>query len=132
MGAVNDPLLWSLAETARQLGGVSTRTVRRLLDRGDLSPGRVGRRLMVRADSVRAYVDRATTGSDNWPGAGPDVQEESTCQRADNNGIRTAFTVAPTPRTGGRRTSTQAAKELDALLAPKTAGKPRRFSPSSA
>lgn len=29
-------LLWDLTETARQLGGVSVRTVRRLIERGEL------------------------------------------------------------------------------------------------
>ena len=33
---MNDPLLWNLDEAARQLGDVSTRTVRRMLERGEL------------------------------------------------------------------------------------------------
>ena len=37
-------LLWNLDETARQLGGVSTRTVRRLLQRGELPTVRIGAR----------------------------------------------------------------------------------------
>ena len=50
---MTDTLLWSLEEAARQLGGVSTRTVRRLLEAGEIEPRRVGRRLLVCAASVR-------------------------------------------------------------------------------
>jgi len=45
---MTDPLLWDLSETARQLGGVSTRTVQRLIGAGEINARRVGRRLMVR------------------------------------------------------------------------------------
>lgn len=31
-----DALLWDLQETARQLGGISIRTLRRMLDAGEL------------------------------------------------------------------------------------------------
>lgn len=52
-------LLWSLEETAHQLGDVSKSTVRRLIHQGELSSCRVGLRLLrIPADSVRAYVER--------------------------------------------------------------------------
>ena len=48
-----DTLLWDLTETARQLGGVSTRTVRRLLQRGEIQAHRVGRRLLISRKCAR-------------------------------------------------------------------------------
>lgn len=53
---MTETLLWDLAETARQLGGVSERSVRRLIDRGELPKVRVGRRLLLPSAAVRAYV----------------------------------------------------------------------------
>jgi excisionase family DNA binding protein len=107
---MNDTLLWDLAETARQLGGVSTRTVRRLLDRGDIEPRRVGRRLLVTAESVRAYVDDSNTASDNRPCAGLASQTEESAK------TKTGSTVVPIRRTGGLRIPTDAASELAARL----------------
>jgi excisionase family DNA binding protein len=77
--AVTDTLLWSLEEAARQLGGISTRTVRRLVAVGEIEPRRVGRRLLVSAASVRDFVDRLGSKAQNWQSAGRDVQEGSTC-----------------------------------------------------
>ena len=51
-------LLWNLEEAARQLGGVSPRTVRRLLERGELPTVRIGTRLLIPAESVRDWIDR--------------------------------------------------------------------------
>ena len=112
---MNDVLLWDLDETARQLGGVSTRTVRRMLDEGLIESRKVGRRLLVRVASVRAYVDEVNSASDNRPGAGPDVREDSTCH-----------TSARIPPFGGCPSPIQAARELDDLLEPPTARKPKR------
>ena len=106
---MTETLLWDLAETARQLGGVSPRTVRRLIDQGVIARVRIGRRVLVRAASVREHLDRASTPSDNPHRAGPDVREPSTC-RID----------AATARSGGSVTPMQAANELAALLGLKT------------
>lgn len=113
-----EPLLWSLDEAARQLGGVSTRTVRRLIDRRQLAVVRIGRTVRVEVASVRAYVERSMRPAHNLTCAGPNVpyKGEGTCRSANRGGIRTASTNVPTLRTTGRRTSTQAARELDALL----------------
>ncbi|WP_363168551.1 helix-turn-helix domain-containing protein [uncultured Lamprocystis sp.] len=54
---MTDPLLVDLAECARQLGQVSTRTVRRLIDANSIRSVRVGRRLMVTMESLREYVN---------------------------------------------------------------------------
>ena len=44
---MSDELLWDLNETARQLGSVSTRTVQRLIKRGELRSVQVLRRVKV-------------------------------------------------------------------------------------
>lgn len=52
----DDPLLWNVRETLRQLGGISRRTLERL----PLAPVHIGSRVMYRPDEVRAYIrDRA-------------------------------------------------------------------------
>jgi len=48
-------------QAAAALGRVSRRTIARLVDRGELSRVRVGRRVMVDARSVQALVDRGGT-----------------------------------------------------------------------
>ncbi len=58
---MNETLLWDLAETARQLGGVSTRTVRRLVQQQKIAGARVRSCVMVRPESVRAYLDQQIT-----------------------------------------------------------------------
>ena len=126
---MTDTLLWSLEEAARQLGGISTRTVRRLLEVGEIEPRRVGRRLLVSAASVRFYVDRLGPGAQNPERAGRDVREESTCLESAKP-TRMASMSALTLRATGRPTWTQAARELDGLLASKSQSKggekPRR------
>jgi excisionase family DNA binding protein len=51
-------MLWSIKETARRLGNVSTRTVRRLLERGELPTMRIGRLIRIPPEGVRAWLDR--------------------------------------------------------------------------
>ena len=51
-------LLWSFGKTARKLGGVSTRTVLRLVDDGELVSVYVGRRRMITAASAFALIQR--------------------------------------------------------------------------
>ncbi len=113
-------LLWSLEEAARQLGGVSKRTVQRLIERGDVAICRVGRLVRIPSDSVRDYVARVTRGAHNLTGA------ESGAWKGNN----LCHTDVKTPRFGGSVLPTQAARELDALLAQKIAGKPKRLKPS--
>jgi excisionase family DNA binding protein len=123
---MTDTLLWDLAEAARQLGGVSTRTVRRLIERGEFQGKKVGARLMVRSESVRSYLDAGMTLGDNPCCAGPDVRETSICGSA-NNEIRTDCSNGRIRRTGGRHTRTLAVRELDALLAPKSDGRRKHY-----
>ena len=48
----------SRKEAARVLGGVSVQTVIRLLDRGELTRIRIGRRVLVDPQSIRDYLER--------------------------------------------------------------------------
>jgi excisionase family DNA binding protein len=128
------PLLWSLEETARQLGGVSTRTVRRLLERGDLPAVRIGRRVTVPAEAVRHFITQSipaghmeppAAAAHNLQCAGPDVRKGvGTCRK--ESAITTVFTGAAIRRSGGPATPTQAARELAAVLEQPTEGKRRR------
>lgn len=127
---MTDNLVWSLEEAARRLGGVSTRTVRRLLQAGENERRRVGRRLLVCAASVRLYVDRVGPEAQNRHGAGPELQEESTCRTSADQVTRTVSIGGKTRRTGGQATRTQAAEALAAALGLATGKKQTHFSRS--
>ena len=107
-------LLWSLDETAKQLA-VSKRTVRRLIDSGQLPVCHIGRLIRVPADAVAGYVEAMTQKAHNlqcvesvaWKGNSPCHIEERT------------------RRTGGSNTPTQAASKLTAVLAQLTSTKQR-------
>ncbi|TQF00216.1 MAG: helix-turn-helix domain-containing protein [Spiribacter salinus] len=118
-----DPVLWSLEEAGRQLGDVSTRTVRRMVERGELSAVRVGRRITVPAEAVRAWVERNMDATHNRSRAGSDVREASTCRESAKRETRTVSTGARTRRNGGRATPTQAASELAEALGLPTDGR---------
>ena len=53
---MDEPLLWSLEEAARQLGGISTRTVRRMAQQGAFPLVRIGRRTLIPAAAVYVWV----------------------------------------------------------------------------
>ena len=108
------PLLLTLERAAEALS-VSPRTVRRLIDAGHLAPVRIGRSVRLSAVDLHAYVDRQIPRSNIAPGAVAQVQEEDRCH--DNvNVIRMESIGARTRRTGGRRSRTDAADQLAALL----------------
>ncbi|OQY65110.1 MAG: hypothetical protein B6D47_12710 [Rhodocyclaceae bacterium UTPRO2] len=112
-------LLWSLLETAKQLG-VSKRTVQRLVDHGELPCCRIGRLIRIPSDSVREYVARMTQGAHN-----------STCAESVAwKGEIPCHTDVRTRRIGGSVIATQPAKELDVLLERLTAAKQKRSKPS--
>jgi len=120
-----DALLWDLKETAHQLGNVSTRTVQRLVARGDIATKKVGRRRMVIAASVIAWLDGDMPTTHTGKRVGRDVRGVKACQKhAGKKG--TASTAARTRQTTGPVISTRAARELDDLLAPATKKKPRQ------
>ena len=100
-------LLWSLNEAAQQLGGVSRRTVQRLIARGDLPVVRVGLRLVrVPSEAVREYVAARTKTADNRTCAEP----------AAWKGVISCQPSAKIHRSTELVTPTQAAQELDVLL----------------
>lgn len=108
------PLVLTLAQAAEALS-VSPQTVRRLLVAGDLAPVRVRRSLRVSTASLHAYIARQTTGSDNGTDGVAVQQEDSTCQD-ERSEIKTVSTNGNVHRTGGRRSRTDAAAQLAALL----------------
>jgi len=109
-------LLWSLDEVARQLGGVSVRMVRRLIDSGDLPICRVGRLVRIPSDSVRDYISRMTEEAHN----------RHCTESVTWKGNLPCHTDAKTRRTGGSNTPTQAANQLIDLLKQLTPAKQRR------
>src|SRR5271169_5662153 len=108
-------LLWTLSETALQLGGVSIRHVRRMLERREISYVRVGRLVKVVPESVHEYVASRMVPAHNHARVGPlALKGDDQC-----------YTNAKTHRTGGQATPTQPAKELDVLLIQLTKRKQR-------
>ena len=108
--AVTIMLLWSLDETARQLGGVSRRTVQRLLARGVLSFVHIGRRKLVVPESVQQYVGQL---ADNVRRAEPVALK----------GMTPCHTSAMNRRTGTQSSPMRRGKELDAVLSRLIGGK---------
>ena len=98
-----DTLLWSISETARQLGGVSVRTVQRMLEKGELPTVSVRGCRKVPSEAVRAWVAKQLSQVHTLS-AGLGV-EDTTCH-----------TDEKTPRTGGSATATQAARKLAKVL----------------
>jgi excisionase family DNA binding protein len=106
-------LLWSFEEVAAQLGGISIRTVRRLVELGELPVCRVGRLVRIPSDAVRTYVSRMTEEAHNRP------RTESVTWK----GNKSCHTDARTRRTGGSNTPMQAEKQLTDLLGQLTLNK---------
>jgi excisionase family DNA binding protein len=107
-------MLLTLPEAAEQLR-VSTRTIRRIVACGDLPAIVIRRAVRIRATDLRTYVDECARNLHTGQCAGPDVRKgDGTCH--------TDATIVPF---GGRLTSTQAERELDALLEQQTGKKPK-------
>ncbi|UZR29034.1 helix-turn-helix domain-containing protein [Methylococcus mesophilus] len=113
-------ILWSFDETARQLGNVSIRTVRRMIDRGELPTVRIGRRRMIPAEYVHAYVAEQIDLAHNFSRAGNVRQEKRTWLNEARGS-----TGAPIHKRGGQATPTAAAIELAAVLGLQTGKKPK-------
>lgn len=67
---MSDALLWNLDEAARQLGGISTKTVRRLAQQGAFPLVKVGRRALIPALAVANWVNnnqQARPAQENEP-----------------------------------------------------------------
>ena len=101
-----DTLLLTIDEVADHLR-ISTRTVRRLIQIGELPTLPIGRSLRIRRYDLSAYVDGRVSRKHNAKCAGPGVlgKEKHACH-----------TDAKTVLSGGRLLPGQTATELDALL----------------
>ena len=117
-----EALLWNLEEAARQLGGVSPRTVRRLIERGELPTVRVGARLLVPSGAVADWIANRQTVTYARPSVGRPARGTGPCPTEKT---KTASTGAGIPRTGGPATPMRAARELAAVLKLPTDGKPK-------
>lgn len=139
---VNSSLLWSLEETAYQLGGISKSTVRRLIHQGELSSCRVGLRLLrIPADSVLAYIDRVVTPVLHAKRVSAVMSQDVAVVTQQAENLDCAESVAckelkpchideKIHPTGGLNTPTQAANQLTNLLEQLT-GKKRQHSKQS-
>lgn len=56
--------LFTMAEVAELMGGVSDRYVQALIKRGELGSVRVGRRVFIRPEQYAAFVDAHTIDPD--------------------------------------------------------------------
>ncbi len=106
-------LLWSIKEVAFQLGGVSTRTVQRMVNRGELAFVPVGRLKRIPPGAVQDWIAQNLNPAHNQSCAVSEALKEKT----------PCHTEETTHRSGGPVTPMQAAKELDALLERATNGK---------
>src|SRR6266513_4892035 len=115
----HERLAYGLREAAEKLGGVSVRSVRRLVARGALPTVRVFRRVLIPAEALRAFVASADPTHNS-------ARAESVAWKES----KPWHTDARTHRTGGSSTPTQAARELTGLLAQLTARKHKHSKPN--
>jgi len=112
----DDRLAYTLKEAAAKLGGISVRSVQRLVARGLLPTVRVTRRVLIPAEALERLVAGEAPVQDNEPGAEPVAWE----------GIKPCYTNAQGRRSGMPITGAQAARKLDVLLEQLTEGKPKK------
>lgn len=113
-------MLWSIEETAHQLGNVSRRTVQRLLRAGELPKVKVRGATRIPPGAVIDWVARQLQLVQNPACAAPVAWKEN----------EPCHTDAMTHRSGGPVSQTQKAAELDALLEQLTGAKPMPSKPS--
>lgn len=113
-------LLWSLEEVAHQLGQISIRSVRRMIERGELPFVKIGRRVLIPSEAAREHVAQNLQVAHNSHCAGS----------AAWKGNNPCHTDAKIRRIGGSNSSTQAAKQLTALLKQATYEKQSPSKPS--
>jgi len=103
------PLLWTLAEAGKQMG-VSARTVRRILEDGEIPIVRIRHSIRLRSTDVEAYI--ASRAGQAVPTTG-----DYTCRSANNeNATKMGSSTGQTHRTGGPHGPTPMAKPLADLL----------------
>ncbi len=93
-------LLWTLKETAQKLR-VCPRTIKRMIDAGQISAVRIGRCIRVIERSVHEWIEEQKS-----------EKQVSICQKASKQGCTSVAHL----RIGGYRTQMQAAKELAGVL----------------
>lgn len=110
---MTETLLLTLEDAAQRLA-ISPRSVRRLIERGELTPIRIGRAVRLSADDLRAYVDQQRPSGHN--AAGVAVPGDTTCHANQRDDRKPASTRGPARRTGGPSTPTDAGARLAAVL----------------
>lgn len=73
------PLLLNLADAAAHLGGVSVRTVRRLIEAGDLPTVRVLGRITIPAAALESWIANQIRSKHNDRRAGHPPKETQRC-----------------------------------------------------
>ena len=111
----HERLAYSIREAAAMLGGISVRSVQRLIARGALSSVRIGRRVVVTAEALRSFLAGRAESPHN-----PDCAEPVAWK-----GTKPCYSNAQGPRTGTSNTGTRAAEQLNVLVGRLTGGKPR-------
>src|SRR5437660_7166778 len=101
----DERLAYGLREAAEKLGGVSVRSVQRLVARGALPTVRVFRRVLIPAEALRAFVASADPTHNS-------ARAESVAWKES----KPWHTDARTHRTGRSSTTTQAARELTGIM----------------
>jgi hypothetical protein len=113
---VNDRLAYTLQEAAECLGGISVRSVQRLVSRGALRTIPLLRRVLIPADALRALVATGAPMPDNPNGAEPVAWK----------GVSSCHLNARIHRSGTRVSPMQAERELNVLLEQLTSAKQKR------
>jgi excisionase family DNA binding protein len=116
----DERLAYSLREAAEKLGGISVRTVQRLVAIRVLPALHVLRRVLIPAEALHAFVAGGAHLADNGQRAESVAWKESEPCHTDER----------THRIGGSNTPTQAASELTGLLVQLTKGKRKPSKPS--
>lgn len=110
---MTEPLLLTLDHAADALS-ISARTVRRLIDRGELTPIRIGRAVRLSTEDLRAYIDRQITQGHNPLGVA--VPGDTTCHKNRGADRKPGSTRGHARRTGGPSTQTDAGARLAEVL----------------
>lgn len=110
----HERLAYSIQEAAAMLGGISARSVQRLVARGELPTVAGLRRVLIPAGALRAFV-AAGVVADNPQCAEPVAWK----------GTKPCYSNAQSRSSGTSGTGTQAARELSGLLERLTGGKRR-------
>ncbi|MBX7246354.1 MAG: helix-turn-helix domain-containing protein [Candidatus Sumerlaeaceae bacterium] len=90
-----ETLLWSIRETAAQLGGVSVRTIERMIDDGELPVIYIRKRKMIAADIVRQWLAAQNERARARMEETRPCREKTAMASTNNRGRRTGTEVIP-------------------------------------